>query len=190
MIRRAGRRHGRAGAAALAALVAVLVPVLPAPVAAEVTEAAEGGFSVRHEQRVAASPAQVWAALVAPARWWSAAHSWSGEAVHLSLDPRVGGCFCERWAAGEAEHGRVIHIVTGRLLRLRGSLGPLQGEALSGTLSFQLAPDGTGTKIIVDYVVGGHARFPLRTLAPAVDAVIGEQAAGLARALLDQAGAP
>jgi hypothetical protein len=43
---------------------------------------------------------------------------------------------------------------------------------------------------MVDYVVGGHARFPLRTLAPAVDAVIGEQAAGLARALLDQTGAP
>lgn len=151
------------------------------PSGAEVKEASESGFTVSHVQVVKASPETVWAALITPARWWSGAHSWSGKAEHFSLDPRVDGCFCERWPGGEVEHARVIFASPGKLLRLRGSLGPLQGEALSGTLSFTLKPEGTGTRISVDYVVGGYARFPLKTVAPAVDGVIGEQAASLAK---------
>ncbi|MBN8817398.1 MAG: SRPBCC domain-containing protein [Sphingomonas sp.] len=154
---------------------------LAAPARAEVKEASESGFTVSHVQVVKARPDAVWAALVQPARWWSGAHSWSGKAAHLSLDPHVGGCFCERWPGGEAEHARVIFASPGKLLRLRGALGPLQGEALTGTLSFTLKPEGEGTRISVDYVVGGHARFPLKTVAPAVDGVIGEQAASLAK---------
>ena len=160
--------------------LALLALAATSPVGAEVTEATDGGFTVSHARAVAAQPEAVWAALVAPARWWSAAHSWSGDAANLSLDPRIGGCFCERWAAGEAELARVIHVVKGRLLRLAGALGPLQGEALTGTLTFQLSPEGTGTKISADYVVGGHARFALRDIAPAVDQVIGEQVTRLA----------
>jgi uncharacterized protein YndB with AHSA1/START domain len=155
--------------------------MLAMPAGAEVKEASDSGFTVSHVQTVAASPDKVWAALAAPARWWSQAHSWSGSAANLTLDPKVGGCFCERWAGGEAEHARVIQIVRAKLLRLRGALGPLQGEALAGTLTFALTPEGTGTKISVDYVVGGHARFALKDIAPAVDGVIGEQVGRLAK---------
>lgn len=151
------------------------------PAAAEVKESDVGGFSVSHVRSVKASPDTVWAALIQPARWWSSPHSWSGDAKNLSMEPRVGGCYCERWRGGEAEHARVVQIVPGKLLRLRGAFGPLQGEALTGTLSVTLAPEGAGTKISVDYVVGGHARFPLAQVAPAVDGVIGEQFSSLAK---------
>lgn len=151
------------------------------PAMAEVKEASDSGFTVNQTKSVAASPDKVWAALIAPAGWWSSAHSWSGNAKNLSLDPRAGGCFCERWGAGEAEHGRVVHAVKGKLLRISGALGPLQGEAVTGTLSFTLTPEGTGTKISVDYVVGGHSRFPLKDIAGGVDGVIGEQVASLAK---------
>lgn len=153
------------------------------PAGAEVKEASDAGFTVNQVQTIAASPDKVWAALVTPGRWWSSAHSWSGDAKNLSIDPRAGGCFCERWAGGEAEHARVVQAVKGKLLRLSGALGPLQGEALTGTLSFTLAPEGAGTKISVDYVVGGHARFGLRDVAPAVDGVLGEQVGRLAALL-------
>ncbi len=42
-------------------------------------------------------------------------------------------------------------------------------------LTVTLAPQDEGTKLSWDYVVGGHARFPLTDLAPAVDGVIAEQ---------------
>jgi uncharacterized protein YndB with AHSA1/START domain len=157
--------------------------LMAAPAQAEVKEVNASGFTVSHVKTVPASPADVWAALAQPARWWSSAHSWSGDAKNLTLDPQLGGCFCERWSGGGAEHARVIHIQTGKVLRLRGSLGPLQSEALVGTLTYLITPEGTGTKIIVDYVVGGHASFGVDAVAPAVDGVIGEQAGNLARLL-------
>jgi len=168
-------RQGACGALALLALTQAM------PAGAEVKESSDSGFTVSHVQTVAVKPDKVWAALIAPARWWSPAHSWSGNAANLALDPKVGGCFCERWTGGDAEHARVIQIIRGKLLRLRGALGPLQSEALTGTLTFVLTPEGTGTKISVDYVVGGHARFALKDIAPAVDGVIGEQVGRLAK---------
>lgn len=160
--------------------LAAMMAACAMPAGAEVKEADASGFTVSHAVMLRASPAQVWAMLVAPARWWSAEHSWSGSAANFSLDPVAGGCFCERWAGGSVEHGRVLQALPGRLLRVSGALGPLQSEALTGTLSITLAPEGEGTRLSVDYVVGGHARFPLRTVARAVDGVLGEQVQRLA----------
>ena len=68
------------------------------------------------------------------------------------------------------------------MLRLSGALGPLQGEALAGTLTVTItAIDARRSKISFDYVVGGFARFPLDSIAPAVDGVIGEQHSRLVR---------
>jgi uncharacterized protein YndB with AHSA1/START domain len=172
-------------------VLAALLGLLAAPAAAEVREADAGGFTVSHVHKVMASPAAVWAALVQPARWWSKDHSWSGDAGNFSLDPRAGGCFCERWgtgpAASGAEHGRIVFAAPGAQLRIVGALGPLQGEALTGTMTVTLKGEGAATSVTIDYVVGGHARFPLKDIAPAVDRVIGEQATRLA-ALFPPAG--
>jgi uncharacterized protein YndB with AHSA1/START domain len=165
------------------AIIAALALLGSASTQAEVKEASEAGFTVSHVKTVPASPDKVWAALVEPGRWWSPAHSWSGDAKNFSLDPRAGGCFCERWSAGEVEHGRVVFAVKGQMLRVRGALGPLQSEAVTGTLTFTLKPEGTGTRISVDYVVGGHARFAMKDVASGVDGVIGEQVAALAKLL-------
>jgi len=169
------------------AFLPALLGVIAAPGTAAVQESTDSGFSVSTTQRVAASPAQVWAVLAQPARWWSSQHSWSGDAKNLSLDPVVGGCFCERWGGNGAEHARVIFAKKDEQLRLRGAFGPLQGEALTGVLTFTLKSDGKVTTITADYVVGGHARFAVKDIAPAVDGVIGEQVKGLA-ALFSPAG--
>ena len=76
-------------------------------------------------------------------RWWDPAHTWSGSARNLKLEPKAGGCFCEKLAdGGSVQHGRVIFAQPGKLLRLEGALGPLQDMAVTGVLSFNLAPDG------------------------------------------------
>jgi len=160
------------------------------PATAEVTQASDSGFVVTRTIDLPADDVtEAWEALVHPERWWSADHTWSGDPVNLSLAPVAGGCFCELLpavlpdgSAGSVEHMRVIHVRPRALLVLRGALGPLQGEALVGTLTITLEPgEASGaSRMTWTYVVGGHARFPLPAVAPAVDAVLGEQLQRLA----------
>ena len=74
-------------------------------------------------------------------------------------------------------------------LRMVGSLGPLQSEALTGTLTITLKPGGAGkaggagTRIVMEYVVGGYMRYKVDEIAPAVDNVMSGQLAALTVAL-------
>jgi hypothetical protein len=149
----------------------------------KLTHQSATGFAVSHSSEVEATPAVIWAKLAHPEDWWNKSHSWSGNSANLSLSLKRGGCFCERLTGtGFVDHARVIHFAPRKMLRLSGALGPLQGEALSGTLTITITVlDAKRSKISFDYVVGGFARFPLDTIAPAVDGVIGEQQQRLVR---------
>ena len=159
-----------------------------APAAAKVVDQSEAGFTVAHSAQVAATPADIWKMLRSPDKWWSKEHSWSGDAANFWLDSQAGGCFCEKLpdtgsGPGSVQHARILFARPEQMLRLSGAFGPLQGEALTGTLTIQIKPTATGSAIRFDYVVGGYMRFKVGDIAPAVDKVIGEQLAGLARAL-------
>ena len=155
---------------------------LASPLAAEVRSTSDIGFAVEKTVTVQALPAQVFAALTKPSLWWNSAHSWSGDARNLTLDLRAGGCFCERLprVRGEVEHARVVHLVPDQMLRLSGALGPLQGEAVTGTLTWTLKRDGDKTVITQSYVVGGYLRQGAKTLSAPVDGVLSEQLTRLA----------
>ena len=158
------------------------------PASAKVIDQGEIGFTVAHTAQLSATPAEVWKTLITPAKWWSDGHSWSGDAANFTLDPQAGGCFCEKLpdaanGAGSVQHARVLFARPGQLLRLSGAFGPLQGEAVTATLTIQIKPTPTGSALRFDYVVGGYMRPKVAEIAPAVDKVIGEQLAGLARSL-------
>jgi len=151
-----------------------------APAAAEVT-INDQGFTTRNVVTIAAPPAQVWAALVAPARYWDPAHSYSSVAANLTLEPRAGGCFCEALeGGGSVEHMRVVMVMPNRTLRLSGALGPLQSEGLAGALTWQLEAADGGTRVTQTYVVGGNMRHDRAAIGPGVDAVLREQLTRLA----------
>ena len=162
---------------------------LGAPLAsAKVIDQSESGFSVAHTAQVAAAPADVWKMLRMPPKWWSKEHSWSGDAANFWLDTQAGGCFCEKLpdsagGFGSVQHARILFSKPDEMLRLSGAFGPLQGEAMTGTLTIQIKETPTGSAIRFDYVVGGYMRFKVADIAPAVDKVIGEQLVGLAKAL-------
>jgi hypothetical protein len=72
----------------------------------------------------------------------------------------------------------------GKLLRLTGGLGPLQGMGLTGVLEFRLVPtDAGGTTITMFYRAGGYTPDDLSKLAPVVDRVQALQIGGLAALL-------
>ncbi len=155
---------------------------------AKVIDQSELGFSVAHTAQVAASPDDVWKMLRMPQKWWSKEHSWSGNADNFWLDSQAGGCFCEKLphpdgSFGSVQHARIIFADPGHMLRLSGALGPLQSEAVTGTLTIQIKETPTGSALRFDYVVGGYMRLKVEDIAPAVDNVIGEQLVGLAKAL-------
>ncbi|WOF45620.1 hypothetical protein KNJ79_21675 (plasmid) [Sphingopyxis indica] len=172
-------------------MAVVLLPaaLFYAPAAgAKVIDQSDIGFTVAHTAKVAATPGDVWKMLRTPDKWWSAEHSWSGDTANFWLDAQAGGCFCEKLpgkdgAMGSVQHARILFAQPGQMMRLSGAFGPLQGEAVTGTLTIQIQPTAAGSAIRFDYVVGGYMRFKTAEIAPAVDQVIGEQLVGLAKAL-------
>jgi hypothetical protein len=154
--------------------------VLPHSAAAEVTDVAGGGFEIVEQVHVAAAPAAVYAAVIAPARWWDPQHTFSGSSANLTLDLKAGGCWCETLAdGGSVLHLTVVQVVPGKSLRLRGALGPLQGMAVEGAMTFSVKSAGTGSDLQLSYVVGGYSKDGFERLSKTVDRVLGEQVARL-----------
>ena len=168
-------------------LAAVVATALSSPAYAEVKATSDTGFNVVHITSVAATPDEIWKRLIAPKDWWNKAHSWSGSSAGFYIDAQANGCFCELFqekgadgklkTTGSVEHMRVIFAQPGKVLRMQGALGPLQSEAVIGTLTVAMEPakDGTTTKVSFSYVVGGYMRYKVGDIAPAVDKVLGEQ---------------
>lgn len=154
------------------------------PAHAEVMSATPTSFVIESTATVAMPPAAVWDVLRAPQGWWDPEHTYSGAAKNLYLDAQATGCFCERIPEGKGsiEHAHVLYVAPPRMVRLSGALGPLQAEAVVGTLTFKLDAEGTGTKITLSYIVGGTMRQGGEALAPVVDRVLARQLARLAAA--------
>jgi uncharacterized protein YndB with AHSA1/START domain len=149
---------------------------------AEIKDASVAGFTLENTVQVPADAATAWKALVGDVdRWWPKDHTWWGGESQLSIEPRAGGCFCERRGPQQALHMLVTFADPGKLLRLTGGLGPLQGMGLTGALEFRFAPAaGGGTTITMFYRAGGYTPDDLSKFAPVVDKVQALQLGGLA----------
>ena len=102
------------------------------------------------------------------------------------LDAQATGCFCELLPLpkdapegtrrGSVEHMHVVYADPGRVLRMRGGLGPLQSEAVHGTLTITLkrgrgrAPGSSG-----NMSSAATCACKPEQMAPLVDKVLGEQ---------------
>lgn len=157
---------------------AIIAAALIAMAASRVTHAAvqevkESAFTTQSVILVDLPLAAAYRAVTQLPRWWDPAHTWSGSAKNLTLEPKAGGCFCEKLAdGGSVQHARVVFAQPGKMLRLVGALGPLQDMAVNGVLTFALAPDGPGTRITLTYRVSGAITMDATKLAPGVDQVL------------------
>ncbi|MGB7655468.1 MAG: SRPBCC family protein [Novosphingobium sp.] len=177
-----------------AALAGILLPGA-GPAGAEVTAQSDSSFIISLSAETAASKDAVWKMLVTPAKWWSPEHTWSGDAANLYIDSQATGCFCEKLPKpadapidqrmGSVEHMHIVFADPQRgLLRMKGGLGPLQGEPASGVWTIELKPSANGGTVIVwDYVVSGLMRTKGGEIAPAVDQVMSQQLGRLVASL-------
>ncbi len=174
----ANSRNVRQHLLALAAIgMAVLVTSVIPSARADVVTASESGFTTRNIAVIAASPTDVYRALVRDvARWWDPAHTYSKDAANLSIDGRAGGLFLERLpGGGSVAHMTVVYAEPGKALRLLGGMGPLQASAVIGSMTWALTPEGQGTKVELTYVVGGYRENGLKEMGTIVDRVVGAQ---------------
>ncbi len=113
-------------------------------------------------------------------RWWSGQHSYSGNAANMSIDLQAGGCWCERWSerSGDAQsvqHGHVLFVQPGRVLRLNASLGPLQELAVNAVLTIVTGTIEGKHFLRLTYRVSGNADAALDKLAAPADGVLAMQ---------------
>jgi uncharacterized protein YndB with AHSA1/START domain len=159
-----------------AAIFTAMALGLASPAAAAVIDSQPGGFEVREQAQVAATPAQVYAAIGQVGQWWNSEHTYSGDARNLSLELKAGGCFCEQLKdGGGAKHMGVILVQPNRLVRLEGALGPLAGTGGTGHLTFALSAKDAGTNVVLTYDFGGYAKGGMGDFSAPVDAVLGGQ---------------
>jgi hypothetical protein len=158
--------------------------------AAEVVSVAGNGFEIRETAHTAASSDKVYAALLLPAHWWSSDHTFSGSAANLVLDARAGGCWCETLpGGGSVEHLRVVYVSPGKTVRLRGALGPFQGLAVDGVMTWSVKSVADGTDVSFTYSIGGYAKDGFDEFSKMTDHVLGEQMERLKK-LVDGESAP
>jgi uncharacterized protein YndB with AHSA1/START domain len=159
------------------AALPVLLSLHALPLAAELSQSGDNGFTVTHRLETAVAPQDVYRVLTSHIdQWWNPDHSWSKQAGNLHLRAEPGGCFCERLPdGGFAEHLRIIYLAPGQEIRFDGTLGPLQGMPVNGRMIWRIEEAGSGSAVTFTYMVFGHPAGGLGAIAPAVDGVIGEQ---------------
>ena len=157
-------------------MAAFLISLASRISSADVARVTSSGFLIRHEMDVAAPPAKVFDSLKQVGSWWNPAHTFSGVAKNLFIEARPGGCFCERLRnGGGVEHMRVVYIAPDEVIRMTGALGPLQSSGVAGSLTWTLTSTSNGSKILLTYSAGGFMEGGFEAIAPAADAMLGEQ---------------
>jgi uncharacterized protein YndB with AHSA1/START domain len=155
-----------AGALALSATAA----------SAAVTDFAPNAFELTETAHIAAPRDKVYAALITPSRWWSSAHSFSGNAANFTFDARAGGCWCETLPnGGSAEHFVVVDAEPGQTLRLRGAMGPFQALPVESVMTWTLKDSGNGADITLVFAVSGYLKGGFEKISHVADAVFAEQ---------------
>ena len=168
---------------AIAAAVAGIVLFTAAPAAAEVVERHADGFTLNYERRVNASHQAVFGAVGRPSDWWSDAHTYSGNAGHIRLDLRPGGCWCEDLPSGGVKHGEVVLVwPERRMVRFDAPFGPLQSIGADAVLTMSWAElEGQSDRSLKwTFVVSGPGAG---AMADTIDGVMSEQFGRLAEHL-------
>ena len=185
----------------LFAVASLLLWLLAVPIAhAEVKHADQSSFTISLSATTKATPEQAWNAMTQRIPdWWSAEHSWSGDAKNFYMRAELGGCFCEHLPAsdggpaGGVEHLRIMYIKPFEVIRFDGTLGPMVDMPVQGRMSWTITPAAatpdaaaaeeslgtppapTGSTINFTYHVHGYMEGGFAGLAPVVDGVIGQQ---------------
>lgn len=156
---------------------------------ADVSDVSSSGFQLKIATRIAAPADKVFTTIIQPSKWWNPSHTYSQNAANLSIDAKAGGCFCEALPdGGSVQHLTVATVMPGKLLRMRGALGPFQGSGIEGSMTWSLDAAGNETNLTVTYDFGGHMVGGFADWPQKANGMVSDQVARLKKYL--ETGAP
>lgn len=159
-------------------IIAAIVLLLASPATASVVHADNHAFEVSQSVEVKLSASDAVVAFTRVSSWWMSDHTYSGNTANLSLDPRPGGCLCEKLpGGGGVEHLRVAYFEPGKILILTGAMGPLLHEAVNGVLIVHADPVERGSRVTIDYRASGFFNGGGQKFAAMVDRMLGDSIA-------------
>jgi hypothetical protein len=158
--------------------------LLPMAAKATVTASGTNGFTIRHEAVLPVETPRAYELFLQIHSWWDRDHTYTGDALNLTITPQVGGCWCERLPLdGNVEHMRVTMVSPGSMIRFSGGLGPLAAMGAQGAMTWTFIPMADGlSRVRLDYAVTGFAAGDagLGAMAAPVDRVLGAAIENLA----------
>ncbi|MBD3668144.1 MAG: SRPBCC domain-containing protein [Kangiella sp.] len=162
-------------------VISLLVTV---PAQAEVTEVSEQHFTISIETTLKAPSDQAYQQFLQIGDWWQDSHTWFGDASTMSIEPKAGGCFCERNGDKQALHMTIAHVNPGISVQMIGGLGPLQSLAVNGHMlwKFESTEDGN-TTLTLTYRVTGFINQNTEDWSKAVNGVLQQQVDSLSKLL-------
>jgi hypothetical protein len=166
----------RARRSTLFAVAALALLAAPVVLRAEVVARGPTGFQLRYAVASPLPPQAAYERFLAIGRWWSDAHTYSGQASALRIDAVPGGCWCETLPdAGGVRHMTVAVVLPGQSLVFGGGLGPLLSMGVHGAMSVGFKARDAGSQVAVTYNVSGFAPADMDKMANLVDQVLTEQ---------------
>ncbi len=145
-------------------------------VSAEIKASAKDGFHVNLEVEVTVDRKIAYDAFVSDlAKWWDGSHSYSSDAKNLSMDLKQ-KCMLERLPnGGFVRHMEIVYLQPGKMLRMTGGLGPLQGMGATGALNISFSESEGKTTVRLNYVVHGPSFQNFDKMAKPVEGVLAGQ---------------
>ena len=106
---------------------------------AQIKESSTNVFLIQSSRMVDLTADKAYAAFVNDfSKWYDASHSYSGKPENLSLDLKR-HCMLEKLDdGGFVRHMEIVFHQPGKMFRMTGGLGPLQGMGVSGAMTFCL----------------------------------------------------
>jgi hypothetical protein len=161
-----------------AAVIGTALALVATACAAEVIEKDADHFVLRYSVGLETTPDDIYGAIGEVGQWWNGAHTYTGDARHLTLPLNVGACFCEAMPDGtNFEHGRVVEADPNLGVLLDAPLGPLKGKATKADWSIGWTDGNRGWELVMTYVVRGPG---IGAFAEPVDGVMHDQFGRLA----------
>lgn len=155
-------------------LIILLLSALMAK--AEVSEVSEQHFIVSIKTTLTTPRDQAYQQFLQIGDWWQDSHTWFGDASTMTIEPKAGGCFCERNGNKQALHMTIAQVNPEVSIQMIGGLGPLQSLAVNGHMlwKFESTEDGN-TKLTLTYRVTGFVNQNTEDWSKAVNAVLQQQ---------------
>ena len=150
---------------------------VPLQAEAQIVQASSTGFQLEIKKDLPLTPKLAYQKFVKDFnQWYDASHSYSGQAENLSLDLER-ACMREKLPnGGYVRHMEIVYHQPGKMFRMTGGMGPLQGLGVSGAMTYTFEPTGEqGTTVKMTYIVSGADFLKLDKLAVPVNSVLTDQ---------------